>query len=729
MPDRSPVPSVWDHNGPLYTRYTSNAAEALRSNDRVRAAHREWERFLVESHGDVFGDADGSTSRRRLLVDVLYYDLLVDRTLAFVEREFDVRVMNPEAGSNTDALSVAFGSLHDEILDPDVVEEAVDDRLDAAELVAAGPAFLRGLYERVVAADHRLPLGEFYTPRGVAELAVSELDVDDPRTDTFLDPGCGAGVFLAAAIDAKRAALADGLAAAEIVDAVTDTVFGIDINPVAVRSAKLAYLLALLPSLGSPDVDRVEIPVFLTDSLGLTRDDELRYGGEQLDLTVDHLVGNPPWITWGNLSEAVRDAWRETYAARLDLLPHRGIEGRLGHANDDVSVPFVWVCVHRYLAEGGDAGFVLKRGLLKGPAGRLFRSQRVNGRPVAVSRVHDFTTLRPFGDDVAVDAALYTLSADATPEFPIPTASWTRGDADPDFSTAASIRDTLDCEETGLVPVEEEDPSASWIRTDAEDRALGPCAHEIRHGVKDDAKAVYGIDRRQLDELERDHVYPYLRSKHVVKYGLFGHDLHLVPVRKANEDNEKTLRERCPNTYQYLESNRETLEDRSSSWLQGGTFYDLFGLGEYTWAAYKVVWCRLGFKPHFAVVSTVEDADLGEKTVVPGDHCMFVSTDEEREAHFLCALLNSAVYQAALEDVASGGKSSLSKGVVSKLYLPEYDGSATASRLVELSMQAHEIVPEHTDVSKRTYNRTEIEALAPVQAEIDDLAERFLSRR
>jgi hypothetical protein len=364
---------------------------------------------------------------------------------------------------------------------------------------------------------------------------------------------------------------------------------------------------------------------------------------------------------------------------------------------------------------------------MKGPAGRLLRTQRVNSRPVAVRHVHDFNGLRPFGDDVAVDAAIYTLEADSEPAFPVSVDSWERAGGDPRFTTAEAMRETTEREETGVVPVDGDDPSTSWVGEDAENRALGECEHDIRHGVKDDAKDVYSIDREQLDELEHDHVYPYIRSKHVVKYGLFGHDLHLVPIEKANEDNEAELRNDCPRTYEYLASNEQALEDRSSAWLDEGTFYNVFGLGEYTWSEYKVVWCRLGFKPHFAVVSTVDDEDLGEKTVVPGDHCMFISTDDRDEAHFLCGLLNSSPYQKSIETIASEGKSGLSKTVISKLDLPEYRETADGERLADLSMEAHGIVPRHTDVSKRTYNRTTIEELEVVRAEIDELVEELLS--
>jgi hypothetical protein len=710
------------HSRP-YRRYTSRATEALPSSERLREARAEWERFLVDSHGDVLDGTDAETPRESPFVDALYYDFVVDRVVEAAERRYGFRVVNRSSNHNTDALSFDFRSLHETVVGADAVGRSIDGALEGVDLTDAGADALRDLYGSVVPRELRPRPGEYYTPRGVAELSVGELDVDDYESETFLDPGCGSGVFLAACIDAKREALAGELGPGALVDAVTDTVYGIDLNPVAVKSAKLGYLLSLLPLLAEADLDSLEVPVFLTDSLGLTRDDAIEFDGEPLDPTVDHLVGNPPWITWGDLPEPVRDAWRAEYADRLSLLPRRGVETRLGHANDDVSVPFVWVCVHRYLAEGGDASFVLKREAMKGPAGRLLRTQRVDSRPVAVRHVHDFNGLRPFGGDVSVRCAVYTLAADDEAEFPIGVDSWTRAGDAPAFSTAESMSETLDRERTGLVPVEDDDRSSPWIRADAEDRALGECEHDIRHGVKDDAKDVYSIDRGRLDELEHDHVYPYIRSKHVVKYGLFGHDLHLVPIRTADEDNEAELEADCPGTYEYLASNRETLEGRSSAWLERGPFYNLFGLGDYTWSEYKVVWCRLGFKPHFAVVSTVDDEDLGEKTVVPGDHFMFVPTDDAYEAHFLCGLLNSAPYQRSIREVASKGKSSLSKAVVSRLELPEYGGSEDGRRLAELSMEAHEIVPEHTDVGKRTYNERTVPELEAVQAAIDDLVE------
>lgn len=720
----------FERGSDAHCQYRDSVERILGTEDVVTTAFETWQSFLRESHGDVFAELPDDVSVESVFADALYYDFIVERLLAHVEATVGVTVTNREPGSNTGAFDADLAAVHESIAGTGL-ERDVDDPLVGIDVTALDGSVLHDLFESVLSQPIRLALGEYYTPRGIADLAVETLSIDDLAAETFLDPGCGSGVFCAAVCERKRANYATAENAptpARQVEAITNSVFGIDLNPIAVRSARLAYLLSLAPLLDETAIDTVEIPVFLTDALGLTRSDDLQYGERTVASTVDHLVGNPPWLTWSALPDRVRAAWRDGPADRLDLVSHRGANAKLGHANDDISVPFVLACIDRYAPD--DAAFVLKRGITKGPAGRRLREQRLLGTSLAVEHVDDFTDLRPFGD-VRAGAAVYSFSVGGESRTPVPVTAWSRGSTSPEFASVGQLRETLTREETGFVPVDEDDLASTWLRRDAERRALGECAHEIRHGVKDDARDVFEIEPERVGDLEPDRIFPYLKSRHIVKYGLFGHGYRLVPVDLAGEDNEAWLREACPLTYAYLDDNHEALEARSSSWLDNGTFYNVFGLGEYTWAEYRVVWCRLGYKPHFVVVSTVEDERLGEKPVVPGDHCMFIGTDDEREAHVLCALLNSSIYQRTLDDVSSDGKASLSKSVVSRLALPRLDDvdARTADRLADLSRAAHGIVPEHTDVSKRAYNRTTIDDLVPIRAEIDALVEELLARR
>ncbi|WP_299267621.1 N-6 DNA methylase [Halorientalis sp.] len=700
-----------------HTAYRTVARDRLDEDGPLAAARDRWASFVRASHGDVFAHLDTDDPVDRAFVETCYVDFLLDCLLDAVEDRTGVTVTNREPGTNTGATGVALGGLHDHVCPPDQGRAQVTAAIDDAALRRLTPDTLRDIYTDVVSREVRLALGEYYTPRGVADLALDALPA--PVTDTsVLDPGCGLGVFLTATLDRKRAAWTGSRE--EFLDAAVASVVGIDVSPVAIKSATLAYCVALFDELEATNRDRFAVPVFLTDALGLTRDDGIDFRGDSLDPQFDALVGNPPWIPWERLAERLKNRWRERYVQPLDLQPHEGVAARLGHSNDDVSVPFAWTCVHRYLRAGGAAAFVLKRDLMRGPAGAVLRRLRVGDRSLALRDVQDLSALDPF-PAVGANAAVYALKADAEPSFPVPATVWTPGDGEADFDSGATLRTSVASTATEVVPLDPDDPTTAWLRADAERAALGTCSHEIRHGLKDDANAVFGLDRTELNRLEPGPVFPYLKSRHVRKWGLTGHDLRLIPQEQAGEDNEAWLRERYPKTYDYLTGNRERLADRSSSWLDRGPFYSVFGLGAYTWADYKVAWCRLGFKPDFTVVSTRDDSDLGEKQAIPGDHYMFIATDDRREAHFLCALLNAAPYQRTLRDLSSNGKASLSKSVVSELDLPVPADCPLSDRLADLSVDAHERVAAADGMADDN------PSLSAIETEIDRLVEQWLA--
>ena len=135
------------------------------------------------------------------------------------------------------------------------------------------------LYQRYFDRDTRKALGEFYTPSEVIEFILDECGYKGQRGDRLLDPACGSGSFVAAALrrylktaggDPKRALqdLTDGL-----------RIVGFDINPFAVLMAQMNYaalILGLYAEAVQVDSDFriLRLPVFRTDSLRVEEREE-----------------------------------------------------------------------------------------------------------------------------------------------------------------------------------------------------------------------------------------------------------------------------------------------------------------------------------------------------------------------------------------------------------------------------------------------------------------------
>ena len=110
-------------------------------------------------------------------------------------------------------------------------------------------------------------MGEYDTPDWLAERMIEEA-LSDPAEEKVLDPALGSGTFLFhAARRHMEAAEASGASVAESIKSVTNSVFGLDLHPVAVSLAQTTYLLAIGRERLVQRTDPVNIPVYLGDSM------------------------------------------------------------------------------------------------------------------------------------------------------------------------------------------------------------------------------------------------------------------------------------------------------------------------------------------------------------------------------------------------------------------------------------------------------------------------------
>ncbi|MBL6463523.1 MAG: N-6 DNA methylase [Senegalimassilia sp.] len=117
----------------------------------------------------------------------------------------------------------------------------------------------KGLYMEFTPAAMRHALGEYYTPDWLASHVVDVAGWDED--ESLLDPTCGSGTFL---LEGLRRRL-DGASANATARELLEGIYGFDLNPLAVLTAKASIVVFLSGRFDG--ADPVILPVFLADAI------------------------------------------------------------------------------------------------------------------------------------------------------------------------------------------------------------------------------------------------------------------------------------------------------------------------------------------------------------------------------------------------------------------------------------------------------------------------------
>lgn len=594
-----------------------------------------------------------------------------------------------------------FGEIIDELehlLEPYRTELSPEDFMRGSNV-----DYIKQIYEAMIPKELRHALGEYYTPDWLAKRTLQDaLKYMDKPVDglRMIDPTCGSGTFLIQGIAAKRRA---GCSLDEILSAVC----GFDINALAVLTAKTNYLLSVLDMLGT--TERLFLPVYKADILQLA---EGSVCINDLCGQADLIIGNPPWVNWEYLPEKYRLQSQHLWAD-YGLFSARG--RNLSFSKEDISVLITYIAMDKLLREGGVIGFVIRQGVFKsaqnGAGFRRFRIREECG--IQVLQVDDLSGVRAF-DNAVTSTALFFARKGAETSYPVPYYIWRKNPADRRASFGAysdleevlgQIQITKQC----AMPAVAEDRTSLWMSAPEEQidlvrRVLGSNSYRARTGVfTGGANGVYrlrihgteggqGLVRvsnvverakrrvEQVDtKLERDYLFPMIKGSNVRRWNV-GYDTYLLCPHTAQTKQwpvpGEVLRETCPETYRYLEGFREELDGRKgfAGWekeIQRQHFHAVLRVGDYTFCKYKVLWKYIATEFVCAVIGEVRDPYLGRKVCLPNEKLMYVGTDNETEAYYLCGILSSSVVADCVKSYMN--PTSISAHVLDKLNIPTFD--------------------------------------------------------
>lgn len=127
---------------------------------------------------------------------------------------------------------------------------------------------LRDLYQGLVPGKLRQSLGEFYTPDWLVDYTLEAVGPTSWLNKRVLDPTCGSGAFLLAVLrQIRNEAITAGWDAGRIVQHLCTSVWGFDLNPLAVQTARVNVLMEIADLLKAAPGQTLELPVLLADAI------------------------------------------------------------------------------------------------------------------------------------------------------------------------------------------------------------------------------------------------------------------------------------------------------------------------------------------------------------------------------------------------------------------------------------------------------------------------------
>ncbi|MBI4531405.1 MAG: hypothetical protein HY709_07760, partial [Candidatus Latescibacteria bacterium] len=138
----------------------------------------------------------------------------------------------------------------------------------------------------------------------------------------------------------------------------------------------------------------------------------------------------------------------------------------------------------------------------------------------------------------------------------------------------------------------------------------------------------------------------------------------IVPQRHLDEDTS-LLQKSASKLWEYLIKNSEYFEKRKSSIYHGRPPFALFGIGDYSFKAYKVAISGLYKEPCFSLVLPIDD-----RPVMLDDTCYFLGFDTYLDALFTVSLLNSPLVKRFLRSIVfTDAKRPYTKDVLMRIHL------------------------------------------------------------
>lgn len=432
--------------------------------------------------------------------------------------------------------------------------------------------------------------GDFQTPDQLAEQACKLIRERGIHPVSLLEPTCGIGNFLLAAID-QFPKLTSGI--------------GIEINDAYVATAKKRLYARSY-------ADKVKV---LNESFF-----DIDWAEILSDMPEPILVvGNPPWVTNSTLGVL----GSSNLPKKSNFQNFKGLDALTGKSNFDISEWMLINLLEMLAGRKATMAMLCKTAVAR----KVLVHAWKNDISLSYAEIHPIDAAASFG--AAVDACLLVCTLSPASHNQDCRVFGHLGAAKP-----AAIIGYHDGQLVADVAAYER-----WKHLGGEE------VYRWRSGVKHDCSKVMELRKEgtryrngfgEAVELEDDYVYPMLKSSEITNGRSKEPTRWMLVTQKAVGEETSVIRVVAPKTWEYLQNKGDSLDRRASSIYRNRPRFSVFGVGDYTFASWKVAISGFYKSLQFAVVGP-----HAEKPVVLDDTSYFVSCQNEAEAQFIAELLNS----------------------------------------------------------------------------------------
>lgn len=457
----------------------------------------------------------------------------------------------------------------------------------------------------IVSEPDRREYGDFQTNKDLA-LQVTEYALLKRNDIEFiLEPTCGKGNFILAAINQSKS---------------LKKIVGVEIYLPYVWETKFKLLAYYLTN---DDIPKPEIDIIHGNAF------EFSY--QELAKSTKHLktlvIGNPPWVTNSELGSIDSNNLPE----KSNFKKHSGLEAITGKGNFDIGESISLKMLKCFENHDGIFAFLIKNSVVK----NLIHDQKRNGFRISESEKLNIDSKKEF--NVSVNACLFLTYLNKKPDFTC---------KEFDFYNRKYITTFGWFKDKFVYSVKDYDQGST---------IEGKSIFTWRSGVKHDCSKVMELERinghfrndfGQEINLEKNLVYGLLKSSDLKGDQMNTYRKSIIITQKRIGQDTKYIQDKLPLTYLYLKSNKKCFDMRKSSIYKDKPDFSIFGIGDYSFAKYKVAISGLYKSTHFTLVCP-EDC----KPIMLDDTCYFIGFDQLKIAQIAHYLVNSELVQKFLKSI------------------------------------------------------------------------------